>query len=118
MTERSGTELVAHTQRMFAFWHRGRDGTLSRDVFACHMLFLQSRIEEVLRRGSSCGEPRLPHTCRHILKLRESLWTFIHMPGGIEPTNNLAECTCAPMSFSRKSASSPSLAASHFTWNA
>lgn len=85
-----GTELVAHTHRMFAFWHQVRDGTLSRTTFACHMLFLQAQIEKALRRGSACGEARTANTCRHILKLRPALWTFVHTPG-IEPTNNLAE---------------------------
>ena len=98
MSERSGAagrigeELIAHTQRMFAFWYRVRDGTLSRASFACYMLFLQNRIENVLQQGSVCGESKTASTCRHILKLRPALWTFISTPG-VEPTNNLAERT-------------------------
>jgi transposase len=98
MSERSGTagrigaELIAHTQRMFAFWYRVRDGTLSRDGFACHMLFLRNRIENTLRRGTTCDESRTANTCRRLLHLRQALWTFVETPA-IEPTNNLAERT-------------------------
>jgi len=98
MAERSGmagqigAELVAHTQRMFAYWHRVRDGTLNHDAFACHMLFLQARIEQALRRGSGCGEARTARSCARILKTRHALWTFVHTCD-VEPTNNLAERT-------------------------
>jgi transposase len=87
-----GEELIVHTQQMFAFWRRVRDGTMSRDAFACHMLFLRAQIEKALRRGSACGQARTARTCRHILKVRQALWTFVHTPG-VEPTNNLAERT-------------------------
>jgi transposase len=87
---RIGDELLAHAHHMFGFWRRVRDGTLSRDRFACHMLFLQDRIEAALRRGSACAELRTAHTCQQILKLKESLWTFVSTPG-VEPTNNLSE---------------------------
>lgn len=87
---RIGEELLAHTHRMFAFWHRVRDGALSRDMFACHMLFLRESIETLLQRGSACAEARTAGTCRRILTLRESLWTFVSTPD-VEPTNNLSE---------------------------
>jgi transposase len=89
---RIGEELIAYTQHMFAFWYRVRDGTLSRASFACHMLFLRNRIEDVLRRGSVCGESQTAHACQHLLHLRPALWTFVETPG-VEPTNNLAERT-------------------------
>lgn len=87
---RIGEELLAHTHRLFAFWHRVRDGTLSRDMFVCHMLFLRKNIEHLLQRGSACAEARTAGTCRRILTLRASLWTFVSTPD-VEPTNNLSE---------------------------
>lgn len=87
---RIGEELLAYAHRMFGFWRRVRDGTLSRDMFACHMLFLRERIEFLLQEGSACAEARTARTCRRILKLREALWTFVSTPG-VEPTNNLSE---------------------------
>ena len=80
---RIGDELLAHAHRMFGFWHRVRAGTLSREHFACHMLFLQDRIEAVLQRGGACEETRTANTCRQILQLRQALWTFMlarHQP--------------------------------------
>lgn len=89
---RIGDELIALTQRMFAFWYRVRDGTWKRDMFACHMLFLRHRIETLLREGTICRHAKTARTCRHILNLHTALWTFIDTPG-VEPTNNHAERT-------------------------
>ncbi len=77
---RIGDELLAHAKRMFAFWYRVRDGTLSRTMFACHMLFLRDRIEAALQRGADCGHTETARTCRRILHLRQALWTFIDTP--------------------------------------
>ena len=89
---RIGDELLFCAQRMFRFWHRVRDGTLSRDMFACHMLFLRHRIETLLRQGADGRHAATARTCRNILQSRAALWTFIDTPG-VEPTNNLAERT-------------------------
>lgn len=93
-SEKIGDELIALAQRMFRFWHRVRDGTLRRDMFVCHMLFLRHRIETLLRQGADGSHAETARTCRNILQWRSAsaLWTFIDMPG-VEPTNNLAERT-------------------------
>lgn len=87
---RIGQELLAYAHHMFGFWYQVRDGTLSRDMFACHMLFLRERIEALLQEGSACAQTHTARTCCRILKAREALWTFVSTPG-VEPTNNLAE---------------------------
>ena len=89
---RIGDELLFCTQRMFRFWHRVRDGTLRRDMFACHMLFLRHRIETLLQQGADGRHVQTARTCRNILRWRAALWTFMGTPG-MEPTNNLAERT-------------------------
>ena len=89
---RIGDELLAHAHRLFRFWHRVRDGILSRGSFACHMLFLSDCMEHALRRGSACDDARTANTCRQLLKLRQALWTFVSIPG-VEPTNSLSERT-------------------------
>lgn len=89
---RIGDELLAYAKHMFTFWYRVRDGTLSRSMFSCHMLFLRDRIEATLQRGADCGHIETARTCRRILRLRQALWTFIDTPN-VEPTNNLAERT-------------------------
>lgn len=98
MAERSGTSgrvgdaLIAATQRMFRFWHWVRGGTLKRNLFACHMLFLRHRIETLLHEGAQCDHAQTARTCHRILRLRPALWTFLATPG-VEPTNNHAERT-------------------------
>jgi len=98
MAERSGAsgrigdELLACARHMFACWHRVRDGTLNRKVFGYEMPFLRHRIETLLQEGAHCRHPRTARTCRHILKQRHALWTFLDTPG-VEPTNNHAERT-------------------------
>lgn len=89
---RIGDELIALAQRMFGFWYRVRDGTMSRDMFACHMLFLRHRVETLLRQGAEGSHAETARTCRNILQWCSALWTFIDTPG-VEPTNNLAERT-------------------------
>lgn len=89
---RIGDELIALAQRMFACWHRVRDGTLRRELFGYQMPFLRYRIETLLQEGAACRHPETARTCRNILKLRQALWTFLDSPG-VEPTNNHAERT-------------------------
>jgi len=91
-SSRIGDDLLMLAGHMFGFWYRVRDGTLSRSMFATHMLFLRAQIEATLRRGASCRHAQTARTCRHILRLRQALWTFIDTPD-VEPTNNLAERT-------------------------
>lgn len=94
MSERSsvsgciGDELLALTKRPFGFWYQVRDGTLSRVKFATHAV-PGAQIEAALRRGADCRHAETARTCRHILRLRQALWSVIHMPG-VEPTNDLA----------------------------
>jgi transposase len=89
---RIGDELIALAQRMFACWHRVRDGTLRHELFGYQMLFLRHRIEALLREGAACRHAETARTCRNILNLRCALWTFLESPG-VEPTNNHAERT-------------------------
>ena len=91
-SSRIGDELIALAQRMFACWHRVRDGTLSRKAFGYEMPVLRHRIEMLLQEGADCRHAATARTCRHILKRRCALWTFIDTPG-VEPTNNHAERT-------------------------
>jgi len=87
---RIGKELLVECDRMFAWWHRVRDGTLTRSTFAKYMQPVRKRIEALLDEGTRCGTPRTAGTCGEILKLRPALWTFIAVEG-VEPTNNFGE---------------------------
>jgi transposase len=87
---RIGEELLACTQKMFHYWRKVKEGTLSRKSFKKLMIPIQASVETLLIRGTTCGNKSTMGTCKQILKLRAALWTFIEREG-IEPTNNLAE---------------------------
>ncbi len=85
-----GNLLMAHVSVMLDWWHRVRDGTLRRATFQKKMLPLMREVDRLLARGEACANAKVAGTCREILKLRDSLWTFVYV-AGVEPTNNRAE---------------------------
>ncbi|HSC69931.1 MAG TPA: transposase, partial [Candidatus Methylomirabilis sp.] len=80
---------------LFAWWHRVRDGTLTRGSFRTYVSPLRRRVETLLWLGSRCRHARTAATCREILLLAPALWTFVRLPG-VEPTNNAAERALRP----------------------
>ncbi len=90
-----GEALKRQAQQMFHWWHRVRDGTLSRSSFRSYMSPVRREVERLLEAGSTCGVPKTEGMCREILKLRQALWTFVHLDG-VEPTNNTAERAIRP----------------------
>jgi transposase len=90
VTREIGLALRAETQQMFAWWHKVRDGTMTRAEFQRQMAPLRARVEALLRRGVQTASPKPAAMCREILKLAPALWTFVDV-AGIEPTNNHAE---------------------------
>jgi transposase len=85
-----GIELLALSDRMFAWWHRVRDGTLKRSSFQVYISGLRAEVREALVRGAACGCPKTAATCRNLIADEARLWTFVWQEG-IEPTNNAAE---------------------------
>lgn len=86
-----GEELLLHSDVMFAAWSRVRAGTLARRTFAGRTRpWLSREVRALLRRGVGCGAKKTAATCREILKVEASLWTFATAEG-VEPTNNAAE---------------------------
>jgi len=89
-SQRIGEAILAQSNHMFDWWHKIRDGTMSRAAFQMNMKPVQQKVGELLRQGSACAHNKTAGTCRDILKREEALWTFVHVEG-IEPTNNLGE---------------------------
>jgi len=87
-----GEQLLEYGKRMFRYWHKVRDGTLSREKFQRYMAHIQVKVEAALQRGVLHGDAKTANTCKRILKFKTALWTFVYTPG-VEPTNNLAERT-------------------------
>jgi len=82
--------LVDDVDTMFRWWHKLREGTMTRRGFRRCMTPLRERVEEALAALAEDGSPKLAGKAAEIWKLRQALWTFVAHEG-IEPTNNLAE---------------------------
>jgi transposase len=85
-----GRELLALGRQMFKWWHKVRDGTLSRTTFRTYMRPVRERVGELLRQARRCRNARTQATAGAILKLEAALWTFVDVEG-VEPTNNFGE---------------------------
>jgi transposase len=94
-SQQIGEALLAQAELMFQWWHRVRDGTMSRATFQEQMQAVQLKVGELLRQGTACDHRKTAGTCRDILKREEALWTFVRVEG-VEPTNNLAERQVRP----------------------
>jgi transposase len=85
-----GKKLLDLSDRMFAWWHRFRDGTLSRSSFQVYLSDLRAEVREALTQGAACGCQQTAGTCRELLVHERKLWMFVWQEG-VEPTNNAAE---------------------------
>jgi transposase len=85
-----GRRLLGHSERLFGWWHRVRDGTMARPTLRCYVDFMRSSFRADLRRGLDCGCAKTAGTCRELLAGETHLWTFVRVEG-VEPTNNDAE---------------------------
>jgi transposase len=85
-----GRLLLGHSERLFDWWHRVRDGTMARATLRSHVAILRFSFRDDLRRGVGCGCAKTAATCRELLAGETHLWTFVRVEG-VEPTNNDAE---------------------------
>jgi transposase len=85
-----GEELLCCAEDLFTWWYRVRDGTLSRSTFRRYVAELRPWVRSQLEAGSACACAKTAGTCRELLTVEPSLWTFARVEG-IEPTNNAAE---------------------------
>jgi transposase len=86
-----GEQLLVCADRLFEHWYRVRDGTLSRSTFRSgYVRALRRQVSQWLQSGVACGCAKTAATCREILAVEASLWTFTRVVG-VEPTNNAAE---------------------------
>src|SRR3954467_12099875 len=85
-----GRLLLGHSERLFDWWHRVRDGTMARATLRSQVAMIRFSFREDLRRGVKCGGPKTAGTCRELLAGESHLWTFVRVEG-VEPTNNDAE---------------------------
>ena len=96
-----GKKLLKQTRRMFKWWHRVRDGTLSRRTFERQMRDVEREVGRLLRKAAVCPDKKTAGMAKEILKLEPALWTFVQVEG-LEPTNNTAERAIRPAVLYRK----------------
>lgn len=83
-------KLLAQTKELFRLWRELRDEKLSWAEFQAAMELVKAEVTQLLKAGKSCGHPKTETTCRNLLSLETSLWTFTRVPG-IAAENNAAE---------------------------
>jgi transposase len=87
---RIGRELMRERNRFFKWYHRVRDGTMTREHFEKRMRGVERRVGQLLRKAAPRAEKKTAGMAREILKWEKCLWTFVDVPG-LEPTNNFGE---------------------------
>lgn len=87
---RIGEALMRERDRMFEWWHRVRDGTMSQEEFEHRMKKVERKIGRLLRKAAVCPDDKVAGTAQEMLKLEPAMWTFVQVPG-LEPTNNFGE---------------------------
>lgn len=88
----TGEALLEHSEHLFHWWRRLRDGTLARATFQTYVGWLRSAVQDDLELGAACDCAKTAATCRELLAHERRLWTFVRR-AGVEPTNNVAERT-------------------------
>jgi transposase len=87
---RIGERLLDQAKLMFHWWHRIRDGTLTRQTFQRRMKKVERCVGRLLRKAEVCGNAKTEGVAKAILKHEPALFTFV-LATGVEPTNNAAE---------------------------
>jgi transposase len=117
-----GEALLKRQQRLFRWWHRVRDGTMSRANFELAVVALrqgfqaelESAVQLPIARNEKTPLAKTVRTCEQLLKIEPALWTFVST-SGVEPTNNAAEQALRQaVIWRRTSFGSQSLAGSQF----
>ncbi|MDC0708795.1 IS66 family transposase [Stigmatella sp. ncwal1] len=87
---RLGKKLMRQRNRFFTWYHRARDGTMTRQEFEKRMPEVEREVGRLLRRAAVGAEKKTAGMAREILQWEKCLWTFVDVPG-LEPTNNFGE---------------------------
>lgn len=114
----TGRRLLGHSDVLFTWWHRVRDGTLARSTFQDYVMrLLRPAFRQDLAEGTCCACTKTAATCRELQKVETALWTFVRREG-VEPTNNGSERTLRHGVMWRKTSyGTDSRAGSHFVEN-
>jgi transposase len=87
--------LLARLKQFFGFWHRIRDGTLTRADFQTAMQPIRREVVGLLEIGTLIEHRETRRTCQNILKVKQALWTFVDREGVVNPPIMLPNGPCA-----------------------
>jgi transposase len=87
---RLGRKLMRQRNHFFKWYHRVRDGTMSREDFEKRMPEVESEVGRLLHRAAERAEKKTAGMAREILRWEKCLWAFVDVPD-LEPTNNFGE---------------------------
>ena len=98
ISQEIGEALLRREGRLFRWWHRLRNGRLSREQFQEAVKSLREGFKTELEKAAALpiGKKeksllgKTVRTARQLLQLEAALWTFVEVEG-VEPTNNVAE---------------------------
>jgi hypothetical protein len=98
-----GESLLQRAYRIMHWWHRYKEGKLSRGQLIQAVNLLRAVIKQELEEASAMdigSKEKTPlaktvRTCQKILAVESALWSFVYEEG-IEPTNNAAEQALRP----------------------
>lgn len=96
-----GKEEVALVVKLFAAWHRFKQGELDRTGLQEEIVPLREQMQTLLAQGAKLPSWSVQAFCNDVSKLEPALWTFVRVEG-VEPTNNAAERALRPAVLWRK----------------
>ncbi len=97
---RIGRQLLACEKQIFAWWHRVREGTMTRAQFRWRMRPVRVEVERLLKEGAR-SRTSISGSCLEMLRLYHAFFTFVDVEG-VEPTNNHGERQIRPAVLWRK----------------
>lgn len=87
-----GESLLSISDALFIWWHRVRDGDMTRRGFRVKVKMLRFELTAALEKGMQCRCAKTARICKRMLKEEPYFWTFARVEG-VEPTNNTGERT-------------------------
>jgi transposase len=113
-----GRSLLGHSDVLFTWWHRVRDGTMARATFEQYVMrLLRPAFGEDLKAVANSACAKTAATCRELQSVETALWTFVRH-SRVAPTNNASERTLRHAVMWRKTSyGTDSQAGSHFVEN-
>jgi len=89
-SKRVGDLALAVEKQVFKLWYKRQNNDISQEIFETRMEPLKERLRAALLSVKTLPQHRTSFKCNGILKMWDSLWNFVTVPG-LEPTNNASE---------------------------